>query len=410
MPLRKKHVRRTVLACLMAGVLGVAAALVVYGMTTRGAAYDRAIAAELESRLRCKATVTGARETGPGKAAADSVELEWRTGEGLIFFCFEDLAATRNKLSGWNHLTARRGLLVISSTDLEKCLATWNQRLVQTSLEKTDWSLDCRDFTVAVRSDLAAVDKVKGRLLFLPTCVTFFDTVSEAPVDSDISIVLAADIDPMCPAGVLQHGRVLLKNRTLACLMPRFREKSGASESDETGGFEIEWQRKGWEPPEGRAKPHNPDTIVVKADNVDIAAWTAWIPGGPVQGKASVHMGCSWHDRESPNNWGIRISAAHGEISRETLKWLEGLPAGLKAVAATPGESGKLRFDRLQVNCEVLDGRGSFRGSIEGPAGIPLVTARFFGFDVPILAASPKPFDAAAVWAVVGPAMGIEKK
>jgi len=52
MPVRKKHVRRIVLALLVVGVLAPVAALVLYGLHVRSGAYARAVEQTLVLRLR----------------------------------------------------------------------------------------------------------------------------------------------------------------------------------------------------------------------------------------------------------------------------------------------------------------------------------------------------------------------
>jgi hypothetical protein len=404
MTMRKKHVRRIVFACLMVGVLGGAAALIIYGMTTRGTAYDLAIAAELESRLRCKATVAGARATGLSSAAADAVELEWNTGEGRIGFHIEGIQAIKQR-SLWV-IKASKGSFKIDSSDLQQTLAKWNQRLIQPSLNGTDCFLSCAEFTVALKSDLATMETA-GTLLANPPSVNFASP-DAGKNSGEKGVTLSVWGHPSLPEGVLVSARIRLFNWPLDSLLPSSLGKVRAKEGKANGDMTYDWNRK-----EVRESGHDgplPCGIASKCEDMDMAEWTEWVPGGPLRGKASVEIESTWRDKPSENGLRISISAANGEISRETLKWLEGLPMGLRAMPATPGESGRLAFDRLHVNCHVVAGRATFVASAQGALEIPLVTKRIFGYEVPILTAPTTPFDATPVWTVVGPAMGIEKK
>ncbi len=96
----------------------------------------------------------------------------------------------------------------------------------------------------------------------------------------------------------------------------------------------------------------------------------------------------------------MRLRAVGGDLSPETLQWLEGLPADLKV---RPGAADALRvmFDRLEVRCSVQAGRGQFEGPMDLRGMVPLMTERVLAVDVPILGATGRPFDAAALWAAI---------
>ena len=86
------------------------------------------------------------------------------------------------------------------------------------------------------------------------------------------------------------------------------------------------------------------------------------------------------------------------------FRWLEGLPAGLKARPAA-ADALHVMFDRLEVRCSVQSGAGQFEGPLGLDGTIPILSQRAAADDEPILGATGGPFDAAALWAAISRAL-----
>jgi hypothetical protein len=69
---------------------------------------------------------------------------------------------------------------------------------------------------------------------------------------------------------------------------------------------------------------------------------------------------------------------------------------------------GRVPMERLAVSLLVSDGRGQFAGEPDAWGGIPLVTVRLLGRQVPVLRAASGPFDATGLWSALQAALRAE--
>jgi hypothetical protein len=403
MPLRKKHVRRIVLALLAAGVLGPLVFLACYAAYTRGGAYGRAIEEELASRLRCEATVRGARPTGVATAAADSVDLAWTAGEGRLALHLDGIRAERNSF-GW-YVTAADGSLSLTGPAPWDTLAALNQRLVQADGAAQLVAITANRLKVDLDLDTLKVEST-ARAVGLSNLSTF--TLSLFPPDQGVARARPAmdeadsfqpvailRLNPTSDRGVFDGLRVEAKDLPLGVVRRLLR--AGSAPARGTADVNIAWH---W--PEAKANAARTASIRASARKMDLAEWTKGIPGGPITGAAEVAVTHVKGRQGAPATEVILASGA-GTLSDETLRWLTGLPAGL--TAAGPISAKTIAFDRLALRCRIVGDRGQFEGPRDADGTIPILTCRLFGVDVPIVKASPRTFDAAALWAVLKPVL-----
>jgi hypothetical protein len=399
MTLRKKHVRRIVAVLALALVLGPLGVLGAWALGLRGDAYGRAVAAELESRLHCEATVWSARPTGPLSATAEGVELAWTTSAGRITFRLEDVAAARDSAAGRWRITAGQGRLEIKSENLRETLEAWNQRLVQPAGTEAPLSIKARMFTVAVASDSLNAEE-EGEFGFDKGLTTPFRAhlyrASTRGGLQPAEIKLGVHLDPRSPAGVLQAVQATLDDvpaeKLARCLL------DPATVTGPMAGrakVEVNWTRAGWTPP---GLSHEPGRrITIAAKDLDLAEWTARLPGGPLRGSATLDLLYSVDDR-GESSWAVDLAAGPGDVDLATIRWLRALPAALGG-APLPS-TGRVTFDELSVGCTVTAGRGRFEDAAP-PQGAVLLLGRVFGVEVPLLTAGARPFDARAFWAAL---------
>jgi hypothetical protein len=401
MPLRKKHVRRIVAGLLFVLVLAPLAVLAALALGLRGDAYSNAMAAELSARLHCDAAVHGARPTGPGTAAAETVELVWQIGAGRVAFQLDDLVATRDATSAWR-LTARSGQVAVKSDNLRETLQALNQRLVQPADDQPPITLAETPFTVAIESDLVTTRET-GEFRLNKGHVTPFEATFRRSTSAG-RISVGIHLDPRSPAGAFQMLGARLDNlpvdRFGRCLLG---PKPPATLAG-TARVDITWGRAGWQQP-----PQNSDAfrhIVLNAKDLDLSQWTGSLPGGPMHGAATLSL-TYVDDNDGPPQTIVAISARDGDIHPDTLRWLEGLGAGLKA----PGSASNrpVTFDRLFARCNIEAGCGQFDGTRDLGGMIPLATTRLFGSEVPLLTATGRPFDAEMFWAILARALASGK-
>jgi hypothetical protein len=403
MPLRKKHVRRIVLALLAAGVLGPLAFLACYAAYMRGGAYGRAIEAGLASRLRCDATVRGARPTGVATAAADSADLVWTAGEGRLALHLEGIRAERNSF-GW-YVTAADGSLSLTGPAPWDTLAALNQRLVQADGAAQLVAITANRLRVDLDLDTLKVETT-ARAVGLSNLGTF--TLSLLPPDQGAARARPAmdeadsfrpvailRLNPTSDRGVFDGLRVEAKDVPLSTV--RRMLKTGSAPARGTADVSIAWH---W--PEAKANAARATSIRAGAHKMDLAEWTRGIPGGPITGTAELAVTHAKERQGAPATEVVLTSGA-GTLSDETLKWLTGPPAGL--TAAGPISAKTITFDRLALRCRIVGDRGQFEGPRDADGTIPVLTCRLFGVDVPIVKAGPRTFDAAALWAALKPAL-----
>ena len=390
MPLRKKHVRRIVAALLVVGVLGPTIALFVYGVGMRGSAYGSAVAAELESHLRCKADVTNARPTGPSTAAAETVELAWATGQGTLTLRLDDLTAESN-VYGW-YVRAARGRLVLAGAGPAETLAALNQRLVQPAgstrlmsliVERIELVLDTSGRRLRTEVRAAAVSNMTTYTVSLYAPDTGKGPSAEA---AEAKPLASLRLRPTSGRGVFESLKADAKGLPLG----------GAGPSDVTDIHATMDLAADWGQTDGRTKA---SSVRLMLRGLDLAPWTRGTPGGPVTGTCDFALAYAQPAQGAPEA-DIFLDSGDGRISAATLGWLADLPAGLRA--APLAGAGMIDFDRITLRCRAAGGRGEFEAS-----GAPLVATRFLGVPVPLLWSSGKPFEVREVWPAVRDALGL---
>jgi hypothetical protein len=409
MALRKKHVRRIVLALLVVGVLGPLVSLVVYAAWLRGGAYGRALEAELASRLRCEATVCGARPTGVGAAAADSVDLSWTVGDGRLALHLGPIRAEHNSF-GW-YVTAGEGSLTLAGPAPWYALGALNQRLVQTDAAprlmavtvnrlKLDLDLD----PLKVQSNMRAIglsDLSTYQVLLLPPDQEGGLARHTADEVDALQPTAMLRLDPTSGRGVFAGLRLQAKAAPLSTLRGMLKNASAKAGPPVRGTADVAVD---WRWPEARPKAAAPRTasIEVRSHQLNLGEWTQGIPGGPIAAAAELAVTCLG-DRQGPLSMEVLLTAGPGTMSDETVRWLAGLPAGI--AAAGPITAKTVAFDRLTLRCRIVGDRGQFGGARDPDGTIPIMTCRILGVEVPILKASGRPFDAKALWAALAPAL-----
>jgi len=403
MPLRKKHVRRIVLALLAAGVLGPLAFLACYAAYMRGGAYGRAIETELASRLRCEATVRGARPTGVATAAADSVDLAWTAGEGRLALHLDGIRAERNSF-GW-YVTAGDGSLSLTGPAPWDTLAALNQRLVQADGAAQLVAITANRLKVDLDLDTLKVEST-ARAVGLSNIKTF--TLSLFPPDRGATRARAAsdEADSLQPVAVLRlnpgsdrgvFDGLHVEAKDLPLGVVRRLLRAGSAPAHGTAELNIAWH---WS--EAKASAAGTTSIRASAHKMDLAEWTRGIPGGPITGTAELAV-THVKGRQGAPTTEVILASGTGTLSDETLRWLMGLPAGL--TAAGPISAKTIAFDHLALRCRIVGDRGQFEGPRDADGTIPILTCRLFGVDVPIVKAGTQTFDAAALWAALKPAL-----
>jgi hypothetical protein len=400
MPLRKKHVRWILAGLLMAAVLAPLTALVLYGFRMSGDAMGRDLAAQLESRLRASAQVTGVRPTGPFSATADRVELTWTAAGGRLVLVLEDLKA-EHSVYGWA-VRAARGRLTLDGPSPVETLAALNQRLLQPpasadlaslAIERLQMRLDTGGRIL--RTDVKAVARPS---------MTVYTVSLYRPRGGKASAHDAADesagramatlrLDAASAQGLLDSLRVDAKGLPLGRSPPM---SSAANKGDvdiaATLDLAADWSRPACT---ARATFHE----------LDLAAWTKNAPGGPLTGAAALTLA---YDRKArgPEELRVDLESSGGSVTPAFLGWAETLPASLRA--GKPAGPAAMEFDRLAVRCRIVGNRGWFEGPTDPAGGVPLATSRLLGIDLPLLRAPSHPFDAREVWPPLAKALGLE--
>ena len=412
MALRKKHVRRLVFALLFLFVLGPLAGLAFWGLWLRSGGLDARLERELASRLRCRALVRGAHPTGLHTAAADQVELLWRSGEGHLFVTLEDLQAEAGAL-GW-YVRAVRGSVALSGPDPAATLAALNQRLVQSeapqdagqapvlvSLVVERLSADLDAGLARISGEAAAVALGDGRVLrltFLPA-----DTLSAESVlrrnDTLVAPAWKADLalEPASDRGVF-GGLKIEAEGVPATEIRQLLSGANADANAASGSFAIAvaWRRPETDPQAA--------TVRVRGKGLDLADWTADLAGGPVTGRAALEV--EYHqagDEAGRLEWRLE-SEGGGQISAEALRHLEASVPGGRGLGDL--FTGRIGYERLGVH---FRGAAGGRGALAEGEEQPLVTTTLFGEEVPLLWAEPETFDGAAAWRRVWSAEGADE-
>jgi hypothetical protein len=395
MPLRKKHLRWTVAVLLLAGALGPILALTVYGLRLRGDAYGREVAAELESRLRCAATVTGARPTGPSTAVAESAAMTWTTDQGQLALRLDDLTAESNRF-GW-YVRAARGRLALAGPGPAETLAALNQRLVQTQAETRLVSLVVERLTVSAevagrtfRTELSAVavSNMTAYTVHLSRPGAKAAAVRGPSDEPRARPRVTVRLNPVSEHGVF--GGIAGELRDVPLGIATAPGSAAAVALDLTADWPAPPQRK-------------PATLRLALRDLDLAAWTPSAPGGSLTGKGQVTFAWSRSTEPGRAESVLGLESDGGRVGAETLRWLEGLPMGVRGPKQTAAPA--LGYDRLSVRCRVVGDRAWFEGPADPAGGIALMTVRVLGVPVPVVRASGQAFDVRAVWPALAKAL-----
>ncbi len=389
MPLRKRHVRRIVAAGLAVVVLGALGTLAIWGVWFRRGGYDRKLVALLESHLRCRATVAGARPTGLGAAEASEVTLAWEAAGGRLALRLQDVEARAAEEPGRWTVAAREGGLTFCGPRPLETLAALNQRLVQPEGPLPVQSLRVAALRLALETDrLAVTDLVQveadaNKKGFVAVRFMRRSAPGGKPSEAPDAVL---NLRPTSPEGIFNGFTADVGDfpaRQVA-LAGTPRGRSGAENAAGLIDVDVDW------PAAGRKAV----SVELSARGLALADWTAAVPGGPVAGSAELIV--IWRRPPAkPGELEVRLTARDGRLSAETLRWLEGLPGGLCAAAASRKEP--LDFEALEIDVYAAGGRARFLGKADLFGRIPLVEGRLFGRPVPLLWASPATFDAAAL-------------
>jgi hypothetical protein len=394
MPLRKKHVRRLVLALLFVGVLGPLLAMIFYGLWLRGGAYGGAIETALASRLRCKAAVRSARPTGPAEAAARAVDLVWDTASGRLTLHLDDVTATSDAY-GW-HVTAARGRLALESSHPAAALTALNQRLVQIDEASPIASMAVHRLTL--RLDLGACTAETDVCAVARANAAAFHVLLFPAVEGAVGQIASLRFQPASPHGIFDGLKADVQRLPLRCYSAkqRFAAKHESTPPTAEGATEIGIARvcgfldlaADWRWPETHPAAA---TVQFAVHTLDPAPWTAALPGGPIRGEGTLE-GTYTQPPDGPAEFEVNLAIERGSIHAATVRWLEGLPAHLNGLGAVLRD--RIGFDRFAWRCRTVGDQGEFEGEADSYGRIPLLMTRLFGYDVPLLWASAKPFDA----------------
>jgi hypothetical protein len=404
MPLRKKHVRWVLFTLAMAGGLGVPVGLVVYGVHLGGGAYGRAMERALASHLRCDAAVEGARPTGLATAAADAVRLEWTAADGRMTLDLSDVAAVRNPDGGSWTVEAAEGRLVLAGEDAEATLAAVNQRLVQVDaalpvhwldVHRLDLDLALGPVRVEAATRFAVYPDDDGLTVRImdpsaPKLLPFHKVDPEA-----IHPLARLRLAPTDGGGVFAGLHADLEDLPADAVRRALRLGKPAATARGTARVTVNWH---WAEADADAA-----TVSAAVRDLDLAAWTASAPGGPIEGTADLAVR---YRRAGPGDTAVALRLEAGEdasVPGETLAWLDrlGWPAAVPGAPPT----GRVPLARFRVGLLVENGRGRFVGTPDRWGGIPVATVRLLAYDVPVLRASAAPFDATGLWTAVRKAL-----
>ena len=388
MPIRKKHVRRLLVAALVLVTVGPAVGLLVVGLSLRGGAYDRAVEERLTAALRCEARVRGAKPTGLDTAAADTVDLAWAAGDGRLTLRLAGLSAERNQF-GW-YVRAAEGTLTLAGRDTAATLAALNQRLVQAGqpplmslvIERLKTDLTLGGLKVLTESHAVALSN--GQIF----TVQFFDPAirKQAAGEAESLPVAVLRLNPTSGLGVFGGFHLEEEFIRPVSLLRLFGLYEGADKPVPTY-VSVSWR---W--PGDNAEV---EEFRMAACGTPLIEWTGCLPRGQLQADGRI---CVRHVKKgdtAPSNTLVEIEGLNGTISTETLRWLGGLP-GLATLA--PAGSDRLTFSDMRVRLEIVGSRAWFVGDTDATGLVPLVSCRALGRDIPILWGSPREFDAAALW------------
>jgi len=370
-----------------------------------GGAYGRAIEAALAARLRCEAAVDGARPTGLETAAADGVTLSWTAAGGRLTLDLRDVEAIRNPDGVSWTVQADEGQLTLVGDDPAATLSAINQRLVQVEAGLPVNYLYVQRLALALALPPLQVD-AEARLALFPDGegldVRLFDPAlldrATDEIDAEAFQPLArVRLAPGDAGGVFAGLRADLKDLPADAVRRALGLGRSRGRARGTAAVTVDWPRPG---PDAEGA-----TVSATVRGLDLAAWTAAAPGGGVEGTADLSV----QYRRRPSGEcavAVRLEGSGGTVAGETLRWLDGLGWPVGVPGAVP--EGRVPMERLAVRLLGSDGRGQFAGEADSWGGIPLVTVRLLGRDVPVLRAASGPFDATGLWSALQEALRAE--
>jgi len=411
MPLRKKHVRWTLAAILVLLACAVALAMTLYGLHLR-TGYARGLKAELESRLRCAAEVTGLRPQGLSAAVADDITLTWAAAGGRLVLRLSDLRAESNAY-GW-YVRAGRGQLALDGPAPLETLAALNQRLVQPveggthlvslGVERLDVRLDAGGRTLRTELQAGALSNMTAYTVTL--CRPQAGKRPMRGPGDEVPPPVCLRLNPASGRGLFESLKADIGGLPLG-RPATDAGKPAAEVITATLDLDADWN--------AAAPPAAGNRVRAVFHDLDLAAWTRGVPGGPVTGAAALTLACV-RPAAGPDEAEVCLESDGGRLSPATLQWLGTLPAGLTSAApagADPARQGDaaaspVEFNRAAVRCLIVDRRARFEGTTDSSGTLPLVTTRLIGMTVPLVQASVQPFDAREVWPMVAKALGLD--
>lgn len=304
MPLRKRHVRRFLALALMVCVLGTLGALAIYGFWFRGGGYDQALKAELETRLRCQATVAGVRPTGLGTAEASEVALTWEAAGGRLVLGLSRLAAKACETPGQWDVSADGGILRLEGPRPLETLSALNQRLVQADGPTPVRSLSVDTLRVVLETDRIAVTDIAraeadvNRKGFAAVRFMRLAGPNGQPNEAPDAVL---NLRPASPEGVFNGFTADVGDFPARRIVSqRSRTKNAKGKID----VDVDW------PATGR----KPVFIEIGARELEMADWTGSVPGGPVAGTLEVTL-VYRKAREKRAELDVRLTVRDGRMS-----------------------------------------------------------------------------------------------
>jgi hypothetical protein len=407
MPLRKKHVRRSLLALLLVGVLLPVAIVAALAWRIHSGAAGRALEADLAARLRCEAAVEGFRPASPDRAHIAAVDLVWTAGrDGRLRVRLDDVTAETNEFGVY--VRAARGRVEASGPHAPAALQAVSHRLADVPdaprlmaivVDALDVDADLGPAVVRTRAKVLGLGG-DGRRFTL----SFYDPEALRQAPDPARLALEADGMPppavmlrlaAAGAGVFDGLRVDLKALPLGVLHAAVKGLPGKDAAAVRGTLDLA-VRWGWA--DGDAAPAT--AIDAAAHGVAIEDWTAALPGGPVRatGEVTYRYGVSEGGRPEVV---LGLRTDFGEIPAASLRRVAEVPAGLAMTGLPLPET--VVFDALRLDVRATGGLARFEGPAAPPAGIPVLAFRVLGTDMPLVWADGRAFDAAAAWsALVG--------
>jgi len=392
MPLRKRHVRRSVALGLGVLVLGGLGWLAVWGVWLQGGGYDHDVAAALKARLRCRTvTVTGARPTGLDVAEATKVSLEWEAAGGRLVFDLDGVSAQSGGESKAWDVAAATGTLRLEGPRPMETLAALNQRLVQDEgatalghlrVGTLAWTLEPDRLAASDYVTAEATAEEDGRMVVRMRRrgdVAVTPATRAAPGEKP-EIVLS--LRPTSPEGIF--GGLTIDVRRFPA--SRIVLKGAAAPPAQVKGLigvSVDWP----------ADPGEAAFLELSARGLTLADWTSTIPGGPAAGTADLDV-LYRRPPNKPAEWEVLFNLRNGRLTVDTLRWMEGLPGGLHAAAAQHTEA--MKFGVLSGGLRSIGAAAHFTGKTDPFGHVVLTSGRLFGRLLPLVWAPTTPFDGAA--------------